>query len=299
MSVPAAYLGIVIIWSTTPLAIQWSSDGAGFLFGVTSRMLLGTALTLVVLVLLRVRIPMHKEALQTYAISSVGIFGAMFSVYWAAQYIPSGFISVLFALAPILTSIFSAIWLNERSLTPMKIMGVIIGLTGLAVMFQSAINLGGDAIYGIAGILFAVLLFSLSGVGVKRLGANLHAVAANAGGLLIASFLYLLVWFAAGNGWPEELPERTLRSIVYLGVIGTALGFTLYMFLLQRLPVATLTLVTLITPATALMLGQTLNDEIVGVEVWVGALLISVGLSIHQWGHRLRAISLRSGSPGR
>lgn len=293
MSVPAAYLAIIVIWSTTPLAIKWSSDGAGFLFGVTSRMLLGTALTLIVLILLRVRIPMHKEALQTYAISSIGIFGAMFSIYWSAQFIPSGFISVLFALAPILTSIFSAIWLNERSLTPIKIIGVGIGIAGLAVMFESAINLGGEAIYGIAGILFAVLLFSLSGVGVKRLGANLHAVAANAGGLLVASFLYLLVWFVVGESWPAELPERTLGSIIYLGVIGTALGFTLYMFLLQRLPVATLTLVTLITPATALMLGQMFNNENVGTEVWLGALLISAGLSIHQWGHRLRAIPLK------
>ena len=299
MSVPAAYLGIIIIWSTTPLAIKWSSDGAGFLFGVTSRMLLGTALTLIVLILLRVRIPMHKEALLTYAISSIGIFGAMFCVYWSAQYIPSGFISVMFALAPILTSIFSAFWLNERSLTPMKIIGVSVGIAGLAVMFGSAINLGGKAIYGIAGILFAVLLFSLSGVGVKRLGANLHAVAANAGGLLVASFLYLLVWFVAGESWPVDLPERTLASIVYLGVIGTALGFTLYMFLLQRLPVTTLTLVTLITPATALMLGQLFNHEHVGAEVWLGALLISAGLCINQWGHRLRVISLWIGSSGR
>jgi drug/metabolite transporter (DMT)-like permease len=299
MSVPAAYLAIIVIWSTTPLAVKWSSDGAGFLFGVTSRMLLGTALTLIVLILLRVRIPLHKEALQTYALSSIGIFGAMFSVYWSAQFIPSGFISVMFALAPILTSIFSAIWLNERSLTPVKIIGVLVGIAGLAVMFESAINLGGDAIYGIAGILFAVLLFSLSGVGVKRLGADLHAIAANAGGLLIASFLYLLVWFIAGERWPEELPDRTLGSIVYLGVIGTTLGFALYMFLLQRLPVATLTLVTLITPATALVLGQTFNNEVVGAEVWVGAILITVGLGIHQWGHRLRLIPLGSGPPER
>jgi len=293
MSVPAAYLGIIIIWSTTPLAVKWSSDGAGFLFGVTSRMLLGTVLTLALLVLMRVRIPMHKEALQTYAISSIGIFGAMFSVYWAAQFIPSGFISVLFAFAPIMTSIFSALWLNERSLTPMKIAGVLIGIAGLAVMFQSAINLGDDAIYGIAGILFAVLLFSINGVGIKRLGADLHALAANAGGLLIASFLYLLVWFVADERWPTELPGRTLGAIVYLGVIGTTVGFAVYMFLLKRIPVATLTLVTLITPVTALMLGQIFNNEIVGAEVWVGAILISVGLGIHQWGHRLRPISLR------
>ena len=41
MSVPAAFLAVVLIWSTTPLAIQWSSEGGGFLFGVASRMLLG------------------------------------------------------------------------------------------------------------------------------------------------------------------------------------------------------------------------------------------------------------------
>lgn len=273
--------------------MKWSADGAGFLFGVTSRMLLGTALTLVLLILIRVRIPLHKEAIQTYAISSIGIFGAMFSVYWAAQFIPSGFISVLFALAPILTSIFSAIWLNERSLTPMKIVGVLVGIAGLVVMFESAINLGGDAIYGIAGVLFAVLLFSINGVGIKRFGADIHALAANAGGLLIASFLYLIVWFLAGESWPTELPERTLGAIVYLGVIGTTVGFAMYMFLLKRLPVATLTLVTLVTPATALMLGQKFNNEVVGPEVWFGAILISVGLGIHQWGHRLRPISLR------
>ncbi len=29
MSLPAAYLGIILIWSTTPLAIQWSTEGIG------------------------------------------------------------------------------------------------------------------------------------------------------------------------------------------------------------------------------------------------------------------------------
>ena len=41
MSIPAAYLGIVLIWSTTPLAIQWSTQGTGFAFAVLARMLIG------------------------------------------------------------------------------------------------------------------------------------------------------------------------------------------------------------------------------------------------------------------
>ena len=290
MSIPAAYLAVVILWSTTPLAVKWSAEGSGFLFGVTSRMVIGTLLTLAVLAALRVRMPLHKQAVLTYLFSSLGIFGAMFCVYWSSQFIPSGFISVLFALAPLFTSVFAAIWLGERSLSVNKVLGLLAGIAGLAVMFRSAITLGEHGIYGIGGLLVAVALFSLSGVWVKRLGAEMHALAANAGGLLVASALYLLVWFIFDGKLPSEIPLRALGSIIYLGVLATAVGFALYMYLLKRLPVATLALVTLITPATALILGQLLNNEVVGSEVWYGAGLISAGLVLHQWSSRLKSV---------
>ena len=44
MPVPIAYLAVVLIWSTTPLAIQWSALGAGFAFAVMARMAIGVAL---------------------------------------------------------------------------------------------------------------------------------------------------------------------------------------------------------------------------------------------------------------
>ena len=49
MSVPAAYAGVILIWSTTPLAIQWSAHGAGFSFAVMARMLVGLALCLLLM----------------------------------------------------------------------------------------------------------------------------------------------------------------------------------------------------------------------------------------------------------
>ena len=65
MSVPAAYLGVVIIWSSTPLAIKWSGEGPGFLFGVASRTLLGTLVCVLLMLLLRQSLPLHRAALQT------------------------------------------------------------------------------------------------------------------------------------------------------------------------------------------------------------------------------------------
>ncbi|MGI9321045.1 MAG: hypothetical protein ACR2O5_06490 [Thiogranum sp.] len=61
-----AYIGIILIWSTTPLAIQWSGDGVGYLFGRTSRMFLGVMVGLMVAGLFKVRLPWHAEARRTY-----------------------------------------------------------------------------------------------------------------------------------------------------------------------------------------------------------------------------------------
>lgn len=44
MSVPAPFIGVVLIWGTTPLAIQWSSLGGGFLFGVALWLVYGLLL---------------------------------------------------------------------------------------------------------------------------------------------------------------------------------------------------------------------------------------------------------------
>jgi drug/metabolite transporter (DMT)-like permease len=54
MSVPAAYLGVVLIWSTTPLAVKWSGEGPGFLFGALGRMGLATLLCLVAVAIFRI-----------------------------------------------------------------------------------------------------------------------------------------------------------------------------------------------------------------------------------------------------
>ena len=87
MSVPAAYISIVLIWSTTPLAIQWSGDEVGYLFGITSRMLLGVVVGLLAAALLSIRLPWHSAARRTYLAAGLGLFFAMTSVYWSSQFL--------------------------------------------------------------------------------------------------------------------------------------------------------------------------------------------------------------------
>ncbi len=283
MSVPAAYLGVILIWSTTPLALKWSSEGPGFLFAVTARMLLGTVLCFILLKLLRTRFPWDAPARRAYLAAALAIFGAMMSVYWGAQFVPSGLIAVLYGLSPVITGILAGLWLKERGFTRYKLTGMLTGLLGLAVIYKSGLQLGASSAYGILAILLSVTLQVMSAVMLKRIGAAVPALALTTGGLLLALPLYLLTWLVFDGVLPHALPTRAAWSILYLGVFGSVAGFVLYYYILTKLDTGRIALITLITPVTALILGHTINAERIGAEVLVGALLILSGLALHQW----------------
>lgn len=292
MQVFAAFAAVVIIWSTTPLAIQWSSEGQGFLFSVFSRMLLGTLLCLVIIKAMGIPLPWHKHARQAYLAATMSIYGAMLCVYWGAQFIPSGIVSVIFGLTPIVTGILAVVWLGERRYTATRVIGLITALLGLVVVFGGSYSLGEKALFGIAALLIAISLTAVSTVWLKRINAGLSPVAVTTGALIISTLLYFFTWLIFGGGLPTSVPTRALTATIYLGVFGSVLGFILFFYLLKNIEASRATLMTLLTPVLALLLGHAFNNERVGIEVWLGTAMILTGLMSHEWGDiLLRKIS--------
>ncbi len=185
MSVPLAYLSVILIWSTTPLAIKWSGNGPGYLFGVTGRMSIGLVCVLLAMAVLRQSLPWHRKARLAYLGAALHIYGAMLAVYWGAQFIPSGWVAVVFGLTPMLTAVMAALWLGERSLTPLKLLAYALGIAGLSVMYGSALQFGLQAGWGIAGVLVSAGLQAASSVALKRVDARLPALTQVCGAMLL------------------------------------------------------------------------------------------------------------------
>ncbi len=287
MSVPLAFLAVVLIWSTTPLAIKWSGEGPGYLFGVFSRMLLAVVVCLALLLVLRQKLPRHGDALRAYLSGALGAFGGMLCVYWAAQYLPSGLLAVIFALAPLITAVLARPLLNEGRLTLPQLSGLVLGIGGLVVIFGAGLLDGKNMAAGLAVQLLSVALHSLSLVLVKRYGDGLPSLSITTGALLVAVPLFFVTWLVLDGQAPAVLPARAIGAIAYLGIVGSVVGFTLYFYVLKRMKANTASLITLITPVTALMIGSAFNAERVSARVWAGTLLVLAGLSLHQWGGRL------------
>ena len=293
MSVPMAYLGVIMIWSTTPLAIYWSSQEAGFVFGVTSRMLIGAVMALVVAALLGNGLKWERRAVLAYAASGLGIFGSMMSVYWSSQFIPSGWISLIFGLSPIVTAVMARLWLQGEKLSPSRLFGMLTGLAGLAVIFGGSLEIAPGAWFGVIGVLVSVSVHSASAVWIKRIDAEMPAIVMTSGGLLFSVPLFLAAWLVAGAEMPTELSARSIGAIAYLALLGSVLGFALYYYVLSRVEATQVALLTLVTPVCALALGNALNDEPLTVEVVAGSLLILSGLALFELGGKAERIRTR------
>ena len=284
MSVPAAYLGVILIWSTTPLAIQWSAQGASFSFAVMARMLIGLAICLLLLRVTRTAFPFTPAAKRLYALSGLSIFVAMLLTYWGALHIPSGLISVIFGLSPLVTGVFAALWLSERTLTPMRIAGVGLAMAGLWFIFGQPWPGDGQATLGTAAVVAGMTVQALGLVWIKRLNVPASSLAITTGSLGVATPLFVLAWLIADAArLPPDITPRAAAAIVYLGVFGSVVGFTLYYYVIKHLDAGRVALIMLVTPVTALLLGQTLNAEFIPARGWVGIALIGAGLLLYEW----------------
>lgn len=297
MSVPLAYIGVIAIWSTTPLAIKWSGEGPGFLLGVTGRMAIGALLCLLLINLLRKPLPWHKQARQAYVAATMATFLAMLSVYAGAQYISSGLTAVLFGLTPLITALFAHWLLKERCLTPEKIAGTVFALVGLVVIFAGNGLAGHTHLWlGASLVLLATTFHSLSTVLVKKVNSDLPGITVTTGALVVTLPLFFMTWLIFDGTPPVAIPVHAGVSILYLGLVGSVIGYTLYYYVLRHSMASTAGLIPLVTPVMALVIGNLVNDELFSSELLVGTGLILVGLALHQWGRPLvMAVSTRRG----
>jgi len=288
MQVSVAYIAVLLIWSTTPLGIVWSSESINPTMAVLLRMLIAVVLGGMIIFIRNIELPWHKEALRLYSYSALGIFGGMSFSYLAASYLPSGVLSLVFGLAPVMSAILARRILAEPKITTLRKLSMLLSFMGLALVCADNFSLNGDSIYGLMYVLIAVFLFSLSGVLVKSVSLAIHPMATTVGALSLALPLFIINWlFLDGSLDTSQWQLRSIWATVYLGVFGSLIGFFAYFFVLQRLTASTVALITLVTPIIALTLGAVLNDEVINSKLIFGALLVISGIAIYHWGESL------------
>ena len=72
MSVPAAFITVIVIWTTTPLAIKWGASELGPVTALLLRSFIGIAVGMAIVCLLRIEMPWNRKALTSYVAGATG-----------------------------------------------------------------------------------------------------------------------------------------------------------------------------------------------------------------------------------
>lgn len=306
MSVPVAYAMMILVWATTPLTIKMSTESVDVVIAALSRVAIGALLGVVIAALLKVRVPWDRIAWRTYFIGNINIFVGVFFTFKGAQHLPSGMVSVLFGLSPVLSPIFARIFLKEQPLTKVQWLAALLGLGGLMLVFREQLQISPEHLKAVLYVLCAVMCFCASNVFLKRWPGQMSALAQTTGSLVLGIPLYLVLALIAGSiSIPgafdvilhaplqqmtlsvADISDRSLYAILYLGVFGSLLGVMCYFHALTHLKASTVALATLITPIMALALGRWLNAETLTRGELAGAACIIGALALYYWGGNL------------
>lgn len=207
-------------------------------------------------------------------------------IVWGQIYIASGLASILNATTPFFTVVVAHFFLSDEKLSGRRLIGVIIGIAGVAIMIglQALDGLGGGnyALLAQLAIIGATVSYAFSGVYGRRFsGMGLAPIVVATGQLTAASALLIPIAIIVDQPWNLAMPSLNVwGSIIGLALVSTSLAYIIYFRILAVAGATNLLLVTLLVPVSAILLGTTVLGERLEPRHFVGMGLLAIGLVI-------------------
>lgn len=193
-------------------------------------------------------------------------------------YIPSGLTSILNATTPLFTALVMAA-AGEEELLPRRVVGVIVGLTGVVILRGAGLDFAVGQGLGVLLCLAAALSYGISALIARRALSQSPPLASATFQLMASTVMMTAVAGLFERPWQLPIPGvATWLAVVGLAALATALAYIVFFQIVRRSGASNVMLVTLLIPITAILLGSlALGEEVSGREI-VGALVIGSAL---------------------
>jgi len=233
--------------------------------------------------------PTRLQWRNTAIVGALLLLGGNGGVVWAMQYVPSGIAALLVAISPFWIVLLD--WLRPNGTRPSRgvVVGLIIGLIGLAVLvgpsaFDTGVQADADRRAGNGVQLSAAIVLALASLS-WGLGSIISryaimpksATLATGMEMLSGGTLLLAAGFIAGEPTQFDsasVSAKSVGALVYLIAIGSLIGFTAYIWLLKVAPPARVATYAYVNPVVAVFLGWALAGESMTLRTAIAAAII-------------------------
>ena len=276
------FWGVALIWGSSFLLIKMAVDDLGALPLVSIR--LGGAAILFSIYLLWTRRKLPANRTQIAALIFIGIFNTavpFFLITWGETRIDSGLATVLNSTVPLFGLIIAHFMLFDEHLSPLKIMGLLVGFVGVIIVMSQSLGTEGGDLVGQLAVLVASVSYAVCIISVRLFLRKVDPFTVAGYSTVVGGTLTVLVTLFTVNPLPTPTSDNldSFLAALILASVNTVVAYFLFFGLIKDWG-ARATLVTYAMPPIGVTLGYIFLDETIGWHLVVGTLLIIGGIIV-------------------
>ena len=204
-------------------------------------------------------------------------------IVWGQTQIASGLAAILNATTPLFAVVGAHLLTSDEKMTLPKISGVILGFTGVATMIgvEALSHLGTNILAQLA-VLGASVSYALGGIYGRRFSRmGIDPLVTSTGQVCASSLILLPLACIVDAPWKLGIPEiEVWGAIIGIAFLSTALAYILYFRIISTAGAINASLVTLLIPVSAVILGSVFLEERLAMEHYLGMACIGLGLIV-------------------
>ncbi len=273
-----------LVWGFSFLFIKVGTEAFAPLQVTLGRMVFGTAVLAVTLVVRRDRLPRGGRVWARLAIAAFLLNALPFSLFaYAELTVPSTLAGICNATTPLWSMLLSVVALSEDRPTRRRFAGVGIGFAGVLVVLGAWQGFSGQDPLGTLLALIASASYAVGWIFVRRAlsGTGASSLSLSTAQLLIGT-VQLAVVTPLFTSVPAHFPAAPVLCVVALGALGTGFAFLLQYGVVQEAGPTIATMVTYLIPVIATAAGFFLLGERLTWNEPVGAVVVLLGAALTQ-----------------
>jgi drug/metabolite transporter (DMT)-like permease len=283
--IAAAFASIYVIWGSTYLAIRYAIETIPpFLMGAT-RFLISGALLYAWARYRGAKRPTRLHWRNAVIAGGFLLLGGNGAVMWAEQMVPSGLTALLVSILPFWLVIIEWVRPPRKRPNDAVLIGLVLGFVGIVVLVGGGDVGGGSNVSPIGAMVLILGSLSWAIGSFWSRDARLPESGILTTGMEMLGGGALLLIVGALTHEFSQLDVRALSrasaiGLVYLIAFGSLVGFTSYIWLLDKVSPARLGTYAYVNPIVAVLLGWAFAGEVLSVRTGIAAAIVICAVAL-------------------
>ncbi len=207
-----------------------------------------------------------------------------FLISWGQQFISSAESAILVAMGTFVSLLLSHFSSEDERINKSRVVGVAVGFVGVLVLvFWDLVESGTGNLWGQLAVMAAGCSYATSAVISRRL-THLPMISTSAVTAASACLYLVPLAFLLEDPLPAGVATSSIVALVYLGVMATALGFTLRFFIIRANGAVFMSLVGYLVPLFGVIWSGLYFADTVRLQTILSLSLIMLGIAITRQG---------------